>query len=268
MADPDDVLARPAEPPDAVVRYADHDDGIIDVFLPRSAGRPSRPAPLVVFVHGGFWRQEWDRTHVRPLAAGLVARGWVVAAPEYRRTGGAGGWPRTADDVEAAVSVARGLIDGVAPGRIDAGAPLVLAGHSAGGQLAIWAGLRLGRTVVASIVALAPVADLWLAARERLDDSATQLLLGGEPDDVPDRYNDADPFAGLAAHSVAESAHPSLTLLHGTADDLVPVTMSRAVAQRHPRISYVELEGVDHFALIDPLSKVFADSVAPALLLR
>jgi acetyl esterase/lipase len=266
MRDPSEVLTRPAEPPDAVVRYADHADGVIDVFLPASVGRPSRPCPLMVFVHGGFWRQEYDREHVRPLANALITHGLAVAVPEYRRTGGAGGWPQTGDDVQAAVSAAPGLIAEVAPGWVDPHAPLALAGHSAGGHLALWAGLRLGRPEVDSIVALAPVADLRFAANERLDGDATVLLLGGGPDDAPDAYDAADPFAGLAAHSAADSDHPSVTVIHGTSDAQVPVTMSRAIAQRHPRVEYVELEGVDHFALIDPLSTAFSSTVLPALL--
>jgi hypothetical protein len=118
---------------------------------------------------------------------------------------------------------------------------------------------------VRSIVALAPVSDLRLAARERLDGDAVAVLLGGDPRDVADAYEAADPFVGLDAHSADDSSHPAITLIHGTADRQVPVTMSRAIAQRHPRIHYIELEGVDHFALIDPLSTAFADAVAPAL---
>jgi acetyl esterase/lipase len=265
MPDPTDVLSRAAEPPDAVVRYADHEDGLLDVFLPASVGTPDHPCPLVVFVHGGFWRQVWNRKHARPLANALVAHGMVVAVPEYRRTGGAGGWPATGDDVEAAVSAARRLIDEVAPAWTDPTAPLTLSGHSAGGHLALWSGLRLGPATVHSVVALAPVADLPFAARERLDGDATALLLGGDPDEAPDAYDAADPFAGLAAHSTDQSAHPPITVIHGTADAQVPVTMSRAIAQRHPRVDYIELEGVDHFALIDPLSTAFAEAVLPAL---
>jgi acetyl esterase/lipase len=263
--DPTEVLSRAAEPPDAVVRYADHHDGIVDVFLPASLGRPASPRPLAFFVHGGFWRQEWDRRHVRPLANALVERGWVVAVPEYRRTGGAGGWPQTGRDIEAAATQVRSLVDGIAPGWIDPSSPMVGSGHSAGGHLALWAGLRLGPSVVGSIVALAPVSDLRLAANERLDGDATAALLGGDPDDAPDAYEAADPFAGLAAHSADDSDHPAITLIHGTADRQVPVTMSRAAAQRHPRVHYIELAGVDHFALIDPLSAAFTGTVLPAL---
>jgi hypothetical protein len=92
-----------------------------------------------------------------------------------------------------------------------------------------------------------------------------QLLLGGGPDKVPERYDAADPFAALTAHSGQESAHPAITVIHGTADRQVPVAMSRALATRHPRIRYRELDRVDHFALIDPLSGAFTDAVLPEI---
>lgn len=257
--DPLDVFSRPAEGPDAVLRYAPHADGLIDVFLPPALGRPSTPRPLLVLVHGGFWRQEWDRTHLRPLANAFAQRGLVVAVPEYRRTGGAGGWPMTGDDVRLAVEASPGLVDGVAPGWIDPSAPIVVAGHSAGGHLALWAGLRAGPEKVSRVVALAPVADVAHAARADLDDGAAQALLGGGPDELSAAYADADPF-GAAIPSDTD-----VVVIHGTEDRQVPVEMSRQLVAAHPSVTYAELAGVDHFALIDPLSDAFADVVLPAV---
>ena len=94
-----DVMTRWAEPPDLVLRYRDHADQLVDVWLPLHRLGVQRPAGLVAVLHGGFWRQEFDRIHVRPLANALRADGFAVAAIEYRRTGGAGGWPMTFDDV-------------------------------------------------------------------------------------------------------------------------------------------------------------------------
>ena len=252
------MLSRPAAGPDLVLRYADHADGLVDVFLPPGLGRPVDPAPLLVLLHGGFWRQEFGRRHLRPLAAGLVREGIVVATPEYRRTGGAGGWPQTADDVERSLATTPGLVEAAAPGGIDPAAPAVVSGHSAGGHLAMWAGLRAGSARVRAVVALAPVSDLRYAARCNLDRGATQALLGGEPDAMPDRYTDADPLRlGLGDVPV--------TIVQGTDDEQIPVEMNRLVAADHPGITYVELEGVDHFALIDPLSPAFRDHVLPTL---
>jgi acetyl esterase/lipase len=263
--DHSEVLDRRAERPDLVVRYAEHSDGLVDVFVPASLGRPATPGRLLVLVHGGFWRQAYDRVHVRPLANALTRHGWVVAVPEYRRTSGAGGWPMTGDDVRTALGAIPGLIEDTAPGRIDPEDAATVVGHSAGGHLALWAGLLAEPGRVRGIVALAPVADLHYAAQVSLDAGATQLLLGGEPDEVPDAYDAADPFLGLAVHSGSDIGHPAITVIHGTADRQVPVAMSRSLATRHPRIHYVELEGVDHFALIDPLSDAFTSALLPAL---
>ncbi len=252
----DEVLSRVAAGSDLTLRYADHPDGLIDVFFPPALGRPPIPAALVVILHGGFWRQEFDRTHLRPLAASLVRDGLVVATPEYRR--GGGGWPATGQDVATALAATPELIERAAPGRIDPQRPSVLVGHSAGGQLALWSGLRADPATIARIVALAPVADLAYAAGAGMGDNAVQALLGGEPADMPDAYAEADPlrlFPGRVP----------VTIVQGTADKQVTVAMNRGIAARHAEVDYVELPGVDHFALIDPLSDAFRTQVLPRL---
>ncbi len=257
------MLTRPAEPPDAVVRYADHADGLIDLFLPHRAaatGRPTRPCPLVVAVHGGFWQQEWDRTHLRPLANAMVDRGFAVATPEYRR--GPAGWPRTQADITSSLEHVAGLVEGVAPGLVDTTTPYILTGHSAGGHLALWGGLRAGATRVRRIVALAPVADLIAAARSGMGEGAVATFMGAGPDEMPDAYEQADPMPLLKA----PAGGPGIVIVQGTEDSAVPVDANRAVAVAlTDQVAYVELEGADHFALIDPLSKAFTEAVLPRL---
>jgi acetyl esterase/lipase len=228
--------------PDSVLRYAAHEDGFVDVHLPSGPG----PHPLVVYVHGGFWKQEWDRRHARPLCAALAAQGYVVAAPEYRRVGGDGGWPATLDDVDAAVAAIPSLLAGlgVATTRTS------YVGHSAGGHLVLW--LADQGHPVDRVVGLAPVGDLRAAARDGLGDHATQALLGGEPDEVPERYAAADPAERLSATTPCD-----LVVLHGLDDDVVPVANSRGLAARHPEVDLHELDGVDHMAVIDPRSRAF-----------
>jgi acetyl esterase/lipase len=242
--DPREVLGRPAAAPDAVLRYGPLPDHLIDVHLPRSR----TPARLVILLHGGFWREAFDRRHTRPMACALRDEGYLIATPEFRRTGGAGGWPATFEDLASVRERLPDLLAQVLPGRVAAGGA-VLVGHSAGGQLALWWSLT-GRGE--PVVALAPVTDLQRAYVDDLGEGAVGALMGGSPAEVPDRYAAADP-AVLLHHRPVDA-----TVLHGTDDRQVPVAHSRGLTGVH----LVELPGVEHFALIDPLSTAWPHVVA------
>ncbi len=241
-----DVLTRPAEPPDVVLRYGDHVDHLVDVWLPAQPLTGPEAHPLLLLIHGGFWRQEWDRMHLRPLANALRQEGFAVAAMEYRRTGDSGGWPMTFDDARAVVGSLPGLLESVAPGQT---APeLTAIGHSAGGHLAMWAATHC--TGVRATVGLAPVADLHAAYDRNLDDWAVGDLLGGSPDEHPDRYRAADVISSLPSSS-------PITVIHGDQDPYVPVEMSRDLAGGGSGVEYIELAGMEHFGLIDPRSAAY-----------
>ncbi len=274
--DPRDVLTRPAPPPDHVLRYGPGPAHVVDVRLPPGLGLrdAARPPVLVLLLHGGFWRAAYDRTHLGPLSAALAAENFVVCTPEFRRTGQpGGGWPGTFDDVAAAVDRLPGLVRSVLPGAAGPGR-VILAGHSAGGHLALWSAgrHRLGADSpwhgvpgragadgvsgssgadVAGVVALAPVSDLAACYRAGLDDDAAGALLGGGPEEQPDRYAAADP-ARLVPLGVP------VRIVHDTADDRVPFAMSRSFAElARTAGDVVELDvlaGGGHFGVIDPLS--------------
>ncbi len=234
----------PARAPDAVCRYAAHDDGLVDVHLPE---RMDGPVPLVVLLHGGFWRQAFDRRHTRPMATALAADGLVVATPEYRRVGGAGGWPATTDDVDAAVGAIPALLEGL--GVATHG--MTLLGHSAGGHLALWVAGQAH--AVDRVVGLAPVGDLRAAARAGLGDGATQAFLGGEPEEVPERYDAADPALRLGTAPACD-----IVVVHGTDDDRVPLSNSEGLVAAHPFVDLRVVDGADHFDVIDPTSTTWS----------
>jgi acetyl esterase/lipase len=252
-----------------VLAYGTAPEQLADVWLPTVPTRDG--APLLVAVHGGFWREEHDRRHLGHLAGAAAERGWVVVVPEYRRTGGCGGWPATFDDVAAAVDRLPGM---VAAAAADAGVRLrprpVLLGHSVGGHLALWAsarhrlppGSRWWRAEpvdVRGTVALAPVGRLADAARARLDGGAADLLIGGPPEQLPQRYAEADPSRLLPTGI-------RTVVLHGDGDAQVPVGMSVALAaDARAAGDLMELHvlpGVEHFGLVDPRSAAFLHTLA------
>jgi acetyl esterase/lipase len=219
-----------------------------------------------LFLHGGFWRAAYGRGHTAPLAEALSAAGFVVCAPEYRRTGQpGGGWPGTLDDVAAAVDLLPGLIaqatgNPAEPGR------MVLAGHSAGGHLALWAASRhrlpIGsrwwttRPAARGVVALAAVSDLTACFEQGLGQQAAGELIGGGPGRFPSRYAAADP-SRLIPVGVP------VRLVHGTSDDRVPCEMSLSYARRAQDAgddaSYTALPGGGHFDVIDPASPAWLE---------
>ncbi|MCX6396285.1 MAG: alpha/beta hydrolase [Propionibacteriales bacterium] len=222
--------------PDAVVRYAAFDEALIDLHLPTEPN-----GTLVILVHGGFWSEQWDRTHTRPLARSLAELGYLVATPEYRRVGGSGGWPTTAYDVEAAVGALPELLTGLGLtwNRI------VATGHSAGGHLVLWLASRPVAESIELVVPLAPVADLVRADELDLDGGAVRLLLDGAP------VTDADPMTLLPTRPDGTPA-PEVVIIHGDSDDLVPLELSERFVARHPWAELVRLAGVGHFEFLDP----------------
>jgi acetyl esterase/lipase len=257
------VLSRPAPPPDITLRYGPAEDHIADLRLPQNPGS----APLILFLHGGFWRAEYDRLHTGSLTSALAAAGYIVCTPEFRRTGQpGGGWPGTFDDVARAVDTLPALI--AATLGSDAGT-LVLSGHSAGGHLALWAAARprlpatsawhIPALLWRGVVALAPVSDLVACHVQWLDDGAVDDLIGGGPDRYPERYALADP-ASLVPLGIP------VRIVHGSRDDRVPISMSRDYAARATaagdKVVLDELPGYGHFELIDPLSSVWTRVLA------
>jgi acetyl esterase/lipase len=247
-------------PPARQIAYGSHPDQVGNLYLP---GGDGAPWPVVVLLHGGFWKWGWDRTLMTPLARDLAARGLAAWNVEYRRVGQAGGgWPGTLADAAAALD-ALADVEEVDPGRV------ATVGHSAGGHLALWLAARhripAGRPGAAprvrprAAVSQAGVADLVRGADEGLGDGACAGLLGGTPEEVPERYAVASPAALLPL------GIPQL-LVHGLRDDIVPPSQSRsyaaAAAAAGDEVEVLELDAADHFDVIEAADPSWAAAVA------
>ncbi len=227
--------------------YGADPEQVADLLLPPTEG----PHPVAVLLHGGFWRARFTRSTMAALAVDLADRGWATWNVEYRRVGNGGGVPETLDDVRAAIAALADLTEPLQAGRV------VIVGHSAGGQLGLCVSDAPG---VAAVISLAGVCDLASAYADAIGESATGAFMGGGPDDRPGAYALADPLRRIPARA-------RVVLVHGDADQRVPVAQSRwyaqaAAAAGDDRCELVELAGADHFALIDPRSTAWATVAA------
>ncbi|TWD73264.1 acetyl esterase/lipase [Kribbella amoyensis] len=226
MTEDRSVLTRESREPDEELRYGDHPDQVIDVWHAKEY------RPLVVIVHGGFWRPEYDRTHARPLGEALAAEGWPVASLEYRREPG---------NPDATTTDIRTALDRL-PDLLDVHAGYVLVGHSAGGHLALWAAATLNPVRLRGVVALAPVADLALADKLNLDEGAVRDFAGDEP------RTDLDP-------ATLPAAIAPIVIIHGATDQRVPLEVTDAYLRAHPTARLHLLPEKGHYELIDPESE-------------
>jgi acetyl esterase/lipase len=259
------TLARPADHREA---YGTLDLQFGELWLPRGGSR----APVVVLIHGGCWLAAYDVAHAGPAAAALAEAGYAVWVPEYRRVGNeGGGWPGTFDDIARAVDYVRDLATRYPV--LDSGR-VVLAGHSAGGQLALWAASRRGGERgldrsssgaaappgaplhVSGVVSLAGITDLAsYGASPGSCNSAVTPLLGGTPATVPDRYRTVSPIERVPIGL-------PVRIVHGAGDPIVPPAMSREFAARSKAagdpVTLTEVPGAGHFDVIAPQSSAWS----------
>lgn len=229
-----------------------------DFYLPAGPQAPDS-IPLVVLIHGGSWKSRLDAATMTPYAQDLAKRGMAVFNIEYRRVGSGGGWPTTFQDVADALDYVSEL-NKLFP-QITTDDELVV-GHSAGAQLAVWAGTRNGLTdnEVGSkplfrpmrVIALAGPLDMVYAANS--GDNQVVTVLGGTPQQVPDRYQSVDPIQNI------DPTMPVIAV-HGDSDRTVPMALSQRyineVERQHGVGEIIIASGENHLSIVSPASPVY-----------
>jgi acetyl esterase/lipase len=257
----DDILTLAPPPADARLTYGSDPNQFLDLRLPSSKEKSRQPYPLVINIHGGYWRAKYNLDHAGHLCAALTAKGLATANLEFRRVGNeGGGWPGTFADIRSAYHflLQNASLHNFDPRRI------VVMGHSAGGQLALC--LTAHEPSVTRAVSLAGVVDLKRAYQLHLSNDAVVEFLRGKPGEVPDHYREADP----TELSIAGARQ---WLIHGSADDVVPPDFSRDyVSTKQKRsgkeredVHLLEIPGAGHFEVIDPRTSAWKQIEASLL---
>lgn len=253
----DDLVSLPGARPDYQLSYGMDDQQFGDLYVPSGDG----PHPVVILLHGGCWRARVDLSYLNGFARNLAADGLAVWNLEYRRVGSGGGWPGTFEDVAAGVD----YVTKIAPEyRLDL-SRCVAVGHSAGGHLALW---LAGRSRLPStsalfrpepfrlrgVVSLAGIPDLAGALAQEICQDMAQQLLGGRPEDLPERYQEGSPVA-LLPLGVPQ------VLINGTHDTVVPAAYieryARTAAAAGDDVRVKILPDTGHFEIIVPGTAVW-----------
>ena len=216
-------------------------------------GAKKELVPVLVMVHGGCWLSDYDYAYFTRLSDWFTQQGVATWNIEYRRLGDGGGWPNTFMDVAEAVD-SLNLIAKTDPIDLNR---VYAAGHSAGGQLALWLASRgklpndseLARTdpiKIKGVLGLAAITDLasYRVGAPQSCNASVDQLLGGTPDTVARRYAETSPLARLPL------GVPQV-FVQGELDPIVPPAGVRAYVEAAKKagdtVSYLPLPGAGHF---------------------
>ena len=222
-------------------------------------------------MHGGWWKSFYGLEYGGFLCEALRRDGVATWSIEYRRVGDAGGgWPGTFEDIAAGFDFLAALGKSYA---LDL-SRVVVAGHSAGGQLGFWlagrmhlpetgalASLRKPAVGVKALVGLAGALDLRLTIdlagylTFAHDKAEVISFMGGSPSEVPERYKAGNP-GDLLPLNVPQY------VVQGTEDDQIPPGLPGRWAERGKRmgerVEVTMLAGAGHFDVVDPESSYWA----------
>jgi acetyl esterase/lipase len=235
-----DVQKLPPVPPGRRIAYGALPDQFGELRIPKGPG----PHPVVVFIHGGCWAESINMDHSAHFAAALTADGFATWSIEYRRADvEGGGWPGTFDDVLAGLDQLTTIADeaGIDRKRV------VIAGHSAGGQLALWAASKR-RDSVRGVVSLSGVPDLRGAASSVCPGMIPRLVGRDE------NYAKASPIE-LLPLGVPQ------WIITASLDNIVPSKWAEqytaAARNRGDRVQLVTVRDAGHFELIVPTTAAY-----------
>lgn len=191
------VAALHAPPPDHTIAYGTAPQQFGHLRLPKGKG----PFGVVIYVHGGCYKAEYSIAHAGALEQALAEAGFAVWSLEYRRVGDdGGGWPGTFQDLARGADHLRVLAQQY---PLDL-TRVVAAGHSAGGNSALWLAARrkiskdsplyvADPLPVGAVLSLAPAGDFVEMHAKNGCGGIMEPLMGGSPQSVADRYRAASP---------------------------------------------------------------------------
>jgi pimeloyl-ACP methyl ester carboxylesterase len=210
------------------IKYGDDPDQVLEFY-----GQSQLTKPTLVLIHGGYWRNLFDREHMRPLAVALAKAGFNVVLPEFRRV--AGDPDTTLRDLAFALSTLEDQ-------------KLILVGYSSGGHLALLLADKF--PTIKKVIGLAPVTDMVESQRLELGRSAVLEWLGKDAALRPE----LDPM-------VRPPIKAEAIFIHGNLDERVPLHLTQKYVDemkgQGKTIALEILPGTSHFEMMNVPSSTF-----------
>jgi acetyl esterase/lipase len=259
---PGELQKLPTRPPDHRAGYGVDPNQVGELRVPAGRG----PHPVAVLVHGGCWKAEYATLRdLAPMGDALKDEGIASWNIEYRRPRQQGsGWPGTYLDVGHAIDHLRQLAK-----KFDLDlSRVVVAGHSAGGHLAMWSGARHRLSVKSAlhipdplplrgVINLAGTIDMTknIAHMEsQCRDTVVTTLLGGTPSAVPERYREVSAMAMLPLQV------PQV-LIWGEHEDFVPLPLAQLhvnmAIKAGDKARLIVIPAAGHFESASPASSAW-----------
>lgn len=216
-----------------------------DLYLPKNAAALT---PAVVFVHGGYWRNQ-TRSYYRAFTGlyenfglSLASRGIATAVIDYRLFPGATPGEQIAD-ITAAVAFLKAHATEY---NIDAQA-IFVSGHSAGGHLALLAAWQERNADIRGVVALSPILDIAHMRQNKEADFNRELT-------VP-FFGNGERDRNYSPATYASAQSQRALLLFGENDYAYLIEQSRLYGEKFSAANFKQIivetiPGIDHSSMV------------------
>ena len=237
----------------ANIRYSLHPETVLDIVQARAPALKNRPGAIVI--HGGGWVQGDKEGVLEKFCLPFVEHGFVVANVEYRLAQSAPA-PAAVNDV---LEAAKWFRDRAADYKVDPN-QIVVTGDSAGGHLALMAGMAPESAGIGPSIKIAAIVNFY-----GISDVADQMegphLQSYAVTWIPEQPGRMELAKKLSPIAYVRKGLPPVLSIHGDADPVVPyeqsVRLTKELKAAGDQAELITVSGGQHGFPPEEMSKLW-----------